>query len=117
VPVAAQLRGAINMYARQPAAFDDEAVELATTFANYAAVAMANAHLYETTAALATQMAQAMESRAVIEQAKGMLMAQRNISADDAFAMMVRASQMSNRKLRDIAQALEDSSQSHPQKP
>lgn len=106
VPVAQQLAAGINIYARQPHAFDDEAIELATTFANYAAVAMANAHLYEATAALAVQMTQAMDSRAIIEQAKGMLMSQRGINADDAFAMMARASQMSNRKLRDIAQAL-----------
>ena len=66
VPVTQQMTGAINIYALQTNAFDEEAVELATTFANYAAVAMANAHLYDTTAALATQMAQAMESRSVI---------------------------------------------------
>jgi GAF domain-containing protein len=114
VPVTQQMTGAINIYALQTNAFDEEAVELATTFANYAAVAMANAHLYDTTAALATQMAQAMESRSVIEQAKGILMAQRGESADEAFAIMVRASQVSNRKVRDIAQALVDSSHNKP---
>jgi GAF domain-containing protein len=117
VPVTQQMTGAINLYALQANAFDEEAVELATTFANYAAVAMANAHLYETTAALATQMAQAMESRAIIEQAKGILMAQRGETADEAFAIMVRASQVSNRKLRDIAQALVDTSRGKPPQP
>ena len=80
-----------------------DAVTLGETFANYAAVALANAYLYSTTAALAEQMAAAMESRAVIEQAKGILMARQSISADDAFALLARASQTSNRKLRDIA--------------
>ena len=83
--------------------FDLDAVTLGETFANYAAVALANAYLYSTTAALAEQMSAAMESRAVIEQAKGILMARQNISADDAFALLARASQTSNRKLRDIA--------------
>jgi AmiR/NasT family two-component response regulator len=45
----------------------------------------------------------AMESRAVIEQAKGVLMAQRRIDADQAFEVLRDASQRYNRKLRDIA--------------
>jgi AmiR/NasT family two-component response regulator len=45
----------------------------------------------------------ALTSRAVIEQAKGILMAQSHVSADDAFEVLVRASQRENRKVRDIA--------------
>ncbi len=48
---------------------------------------------------------------AVIEQAKGMLMAAQSCSADEAFDLLVRASQRSNRKLRDIAQELVDKAQ------
>ena len=81
---------------------------VAETFAGYAAVAMANAHLYETTSALAQQMAEAMSSRAIIEQAKGILMAQQGVDSEAAFAMLSRASQTANRKLRDIAQAIVD---------
>jgi AmiR/NasT family two-component response regulator len=51
-------------------------------------------------------MAEAMSSRAVIEQAKGVLMAQQGVDADEAFAILSRASQVSNRKLRDIAQGI-----------
>jgi AmiR/NasT family two-component response regulator len=45
----------------------------------------------------------AMESRAVIEQAKGVLMAQRHVDSDQAFEMLREASQRYNRKLREIA--------------
>jgi AmiR/NasT family two-component response regulator len=45
----------------------------------------------------------AMESRAVIEQAKGVLMAQRGVDAEQAFEILRQASQRSNRKLRDVA--------------
>jgi GAF domain-containing protein len=106
IQVVPRLTGALNVYAHKTEAFGDEAVELAVTFANYAAVALANAHLYETTSALAGQMAEAMSSRAVIEQAKGVLMAQQGVDADEAFAILSRASQVSNRKLRDIAQGI-----------
>ena len=64
---------------------------------------MANAQLYETTVALAHQMEEAMASRAIIEQAKGLIMGQRRCSADEAFRVLVDASSRSNRKLRDVA--------------
>lgn len=44
-----------------------------------------------------------LASQPVIEQAKGMLMAQRNCDAEEAFAILVRASQRTNRKVRDLA--------------
>ena len=47
-----------------------------------------------------------MESRAVIEQAKGILMANHRIDADGAFALLVERSQTENRKLRDVASDL-----------
>jgi AmiR/NasT family two-component response regulator len=49
-----------------------------------------------------------MESRATIEQAKGILMGAHRCSADAAFSMLVERSQRTNRKLRDVAQALVD---------
>lgn len=91
------------------------AVELATAFAGYAAVALANAGLYETQAALARQMAEAMESRAVIEQAKGILVAQWRISPEEALEVLSHASQTGNRNLRDVARALVDSAQAKPE--
>ena len=48
-------------------------------------------------------MTEAMQSRAVIEQAKGMLMAEQHITADQAFAQIVELSQDANVKVRDIA--------------
>ena len=53
---------------------------------------------------LADQLSEAMQSRAVIEQAKGILMAVHRCDADDAFRHLVRMSQNSNRKLRDVAE-------------
>jgi GAF domain-containing protein len=110
IPLQQYASAALNIYATKPKAFDESAVELATSFAGYAGVALANMHLYESTRALAEQLQAAMESRAVIEQAKGILMGQRRCSADEAFDLLVRLSQQANRKLRDVAQALVDQS-------
>ena len=46
------------------------------------------------------------ESRAVIEQAKGILMERYQLDPEAAFAVLVRHSQHSNRKLRTIAEEL-----------
>jgi hypothetical protein len=48
----------------------------------------------------------AMRTRAVIEQAKGMLMAQRHVDADEAFQVLVGLSQTTHRKLVEVAAAL-----------
>jgi len=51
IPVQEALVGALNLYSTKPNTFDDTAIELAKTFASYAAVALANAHLFASTAA------------------------------------------------------------------
>ena len=109
VPLQRQISAAINLYSTQPHAFDDDSREVARAFASYAGVALANMHLYESTARLAEQLDTAMQSRAVIEQAKGILMGQRQCTAQEAFDVLVELSQRSNRKLRAVAEALVDS--------
>jgi AmiR/NasT family two-component response regulator len=84
---------------------------MAQTFSAYAAVALANAHLYDTTATLAQHMQAAMQHRAVIEQAKGILIAGRGCSPEEAFTILRKLSQDTNRKLRDVAAALVDQAQ------
>jgi GAF domain-containing protein len=106
LPIQRQVTGALNFYATSPDAFSDETIELAEMFATHAAVAVANAHLYETTAALAEQMKQAMATRAVIEQAKGIIMRERGCTPDEAFDALALLSQQSHTKLRDVAQQL-----------
>lgn len=108
LPMQREVTAALNLYATEPGAFDDDTVELAQTFAGHAAVAVANAHLYETTAVLAEQMKEAMASRAVIEQAKGIIMRDRGCTPDEAFDALVRLSQESHLKLRIVAQRLVD---------
>ena len=103
LPLQEAVLGALNIYAARPAAFDQATTELARTFAGYAAVAIANARLYQTTATLAEDMRRAMETRAVIEQAKGILVAQQHCTPERAFEILTRLSQATHRKLRDCA--------------
>jgi GAF domain-containing protein len=106
LPVQRQLTGALNIYSPQRDAFDEPTIAMAESFANHAAVAVATAQLYETAAALATQMRQAMESRATIEQAKGILMRDHHCGPEEAFQILVNLSQTSHLKLREVAARL-----------
>jgi GAF domain-containing protein len=108
VPLQREVTAALNIYSTGEDAFDEAAVALASTFGAYAGVALANMHLYEAQGQVAEQLQVAMQSRAVIEQAKGILMGQRRCSADEAFNTLVHLSQEANRKLRDVAQVLVD---------
>lgn len=94
--------GALNFYARTEHAFDDEALTLAEAFAAQAAIVITNATAYWEAKALGEQLTQALESRVVIEQAKGLLMST-GLTADNAFEALKKASQRQSRKLHDIA--------------
>ena len=114
LPVQRQTVGALNVYGTDDTPFDEATQELATAFASYAAVALANADLYASTANLAANLQRALDSRAVIDQAKGILMRDQRISADAAFEVLVQLSSSSNRKLRAIAQDVVDDVQRGP---
>jgi GAF domain-containing protein len=107
--------GALNNYSSKPSAFaTPESLQAGLEVAETIAVAVANADSHWQLGEQARNMRLAMESRAVIEQAKGVLMAQRHIDADQAFEILRAASQRYNRKLRDIALGIVESTQQKP---
>jgi AmiR/NasT family two-component response regulator len=75
----------------------------ASSLAQQLAAAIESVEAYRSTAKLARELGEAMRSRAVIEQAKGILMAERHIGADEAFDQLAKLSQQANVKLRDVA--------------
>jgi GAF domain-containing protein len=104
--------GALNIYASRPTAFASrESLAAGLEVAETIAVAVANADAHWQLTEQARNMRLAMESRAAIEQAKGVLMAQRRVDADQAFEILREASQRYNRKLRDIAAGIVESTQ------
>ena len=108
LPVHETVPGAMNIYATEPHAFGAPAIALASTFAERAAVVLGNAHLYDTQTTLTHHLQTAMDSRAVIEQAKGIIMSNHLCTAERAFQILAKLSQDTNRKVRDVAQALVD---------
>jgi GAF domain-containing protein len=95
--------GGLNLYGRSTQSYGASAESVASAFAGPAAATIANAVAYSKSLRLAAQLEEALKSRAEIEQAKGIMMAQSQVSADEAFNALKRASQRENVKLRDIA--------------
>jgi GAF domain-containing protein len=95
--------GALNLYSKAANAFSQESRTVGLIFAAHAAVALSSAIHDE-------QMEEALQSRDLIGQAKGILMAREGITADQAFDMLRRASQRLNVKLRDVAGSIIDRS-------
>lgn len=102
-PLQEHVLAALNLYAVEADAFREEHLDTADEVASTAAVAMANAVLYDSASQLAAELREAMRSRATIEQAKGIVMAQSGVGPDEAFDLLVKASQRENRKLRELA--------------
>ncbi len=106
LPLSEGIAGALNVYAHEPAAFDDESRAAAQRFAPYAGVAVSNMFAYQNAQDLADNLERAIESRAVIDQAKGILMERHKLTADRAFQLLARISMQSNIKLRAAAEEL-----------
>jgi GAF domain-containing protein len=95
--------GALNLYARDRDAFGDSDHRIGALFAAYASVAWEVAEAFKSARAEAEGLQVALESRDVIGQAKGIVMAREHVTADEAFEILRTTSQHLNIKLRDLA--------------
>ncbi len=98
--------GAINLYAWAPHAFDSFDAALVRLAASRCADALVAVTALDGARRLAGQLEQAMASRAVIEQAKGVIMAMRGVGEHDAFEVLRKTSQDRNIKVRVLAQQI-----------
>jgi GAF domain-containing protein len=103
---AALLAAGLNVYAPVVAAFTEDDRQAVVEVAGYAGVALTNMDALQDARELADNLRRAMESRAVIEQGKGILMNRYGLSADQAFRLLAEASMRTNRRVRDLAEML-----------
>lgn len=108
LPLQTDVVGALNCYSRTPSAFPGAQVDVAVQLSGHIGAAVASAVEHHDTTRTLDDMKAAMLSRAVIEQAKGIVMAQNRCDADAAFTILSRASQARNAKLRDLAREIVD---------
>lgn len=109
--------GALNLYAREAAAFGPAEERRAEDFAENASRALTLAIRLASRAALIEQLRSSLASRAVIDQALGIIMARERCTTERAFAILRSASQNRNVKLRDIAGAIVTSVTGEPPQP
>jgi GAF domain-containing protein len=101
--------GAIKVYSSQPSAYEARAEHVLELFARQAAILLANAQTLADARQMNLQLTDALRSRDVIGQAKGILMARGAVDDGTAFAMLVNASQQANMRLHAMARQLVDS--------
>ena len=95
--------GALNLYFRHSAGGEGPGADAARSLARQAGTVLANAAALMGAELTNRHLEEALASRDLIGQAKGILMAREGIDADAAFDILRRASQRTDRKLRDIA--------------
>jgi GAF domain-containing protein len=98
------LSGGLNLYSSAPRAAEASTRRVAERFAAYAAVSVSNMYLYRTAVDRGHHLASALDSRAVIDQAKGILMERFRLTADQAFEALARVSMETNVKVREVAE-------------
>lgn len=96
--------GALNLYSKTERAFDERATAVGEIFARQASIALHNAHTYAAAREPSEQLNDALQSRDVIGQAKGILMEREGVTDQAALDMLKSASQNANVKLREIAE-------------
>lgn len=101
-----ELSGALNLFCRHPDAFSESDLHVALLLATHASLALAHTHAVQLAELKETNLHRALDSRDVIGQAKGILMARQGVSAVDAFDILRVTSQELNVKLVNIAETL-----------
>jgi transcriptional regulator with GAF, ATPase, and Fis domain len=106
--VGSDVLGAMNVYAHARDAFDERSVQLGELFSVPAAISVQNAQALAQARRLAVQLQTALTSRAVIDQALGIVMSRAGCSTAEAFGRLRVVSQSENRKLSVVAQHVVD---------
>jgi len=98
--------GGLNMFSRQPGPLSDDRQQLAKALAHLSTLAISYQQSARRSAELTDQLQHALNSRVVIEQAKGVIAERLDISMQAAFDRIRRYARDNNRKLGEVAAAV-----------
>jgi GAF domain-containing protein len=104
--LADQIIGALNLYSPEPRDWSDEDMAVASVLADMATSYLVNASKLRQKTQLSEQLQEALESRVVIEQAKGITSQRHAISVDKAYQLMRSHARNNNASLRVVAEAI-----------
>jgi len=94
--------GVLNCFSSQPHDFTDTEINLITTVANQAAVAIYNTELIVKSKVIQEE----LETRKLVEKAKDVLMSRRKMNGEEAFRWIQKRSMSSRKSMRQIAEAI-----------
>jgi len=94
--------GVINCYTSSPHRFTKSEIEVLTTVANQAAIAIENAGLITKAKIIEDE----LMSRKLVERAKGILMKEQHLSEEEAFRRLQKKSMDLRKSMREIAEAV-----------
>jgi hypothetical protein len=106
-----QVIGALNLFRAVPGAFDPADVRVGQALADVATISLLHERSMRHTDALNEQLQTALNSRVVIEQAKGKLAERLGVDMDQAFSLLRNYARNRNLRLSDLAQAFIDGSE------
>ena len=101
-----QIIGALNLYFSEPREWSDVDIAVARVLADVATSYVVNASKLRQQEQLSEQLQEALESRIIIEQAKGITAYKNAVSIDAAFQLMRRHARNNNASLRLVAEAI-----------
>ena len=104
--LADQVVGALNLYSPEPREWSDEDVAVAGVLADMATSYVVNASTLRQQEQLSEQLQEALDSRVVIEQAKGITSQQHSITLDQAYQLIRGHARSNNASLRVVAEAI-----------
>jgi transcriptional regulator with GAF, ATPase, and Fis domain len=103
--------GALNLFGVRPGALDAETLRLGQALADVATIGILQARTISHGETLTEQLQIALDSRILIEQAKGVIAERRRLDLDASFALLRGAARAGNRRLSELARAVVDGSE------
>lgn len=110
-----EIIGALNLYDVGPGALDQERLRIGQALADIATVGLLQQRAIQRHGVIAEQLQTALNSRILIEQAKGLLAERLQLSVSEAFTLLRAAARRSNRRLSDLARVLVDGVEQFPE--
>ncbi|GAB3177926.1 GAF domain-containing protein [Micromonospora palomenae] len=109
--------GALNLFDSQPGALDEGRLRIGQALADVATIGLLQQRAIHRRDILTEQLQTALNSRVLIEQAKGVLAERLQVDVGEAFALLRSGARSHNRRLSDLAQAIVDGSELLPPEP
>jgi transcriptional regulator with GAF, ATPase, and Fis domain len=103
--------GALNLFGTRAGTLDEDTVRLGQALADVATVGLLQARAIRDRDALAEQLQAALNSRIVIEQAKGVIAERRSLDMDQSFTLLRSTARTNNRRLSELARAVVEGSE------